>query len=167
MLRPDTIKLLEENIGKTLFNINHIKFFYDPPPIVMQIAEWEKYLQMKQRTDMNSKAWQSTHWRLCAGTALPAAGSARAWAPSSPTLSSSSGGGGDPGGLPSGEGPWRSGGRPGARGSGTPRQQCGRLGKNYIFLRHSFFCCFLPCLKEVHSLAENSSLKKSILQVKF
>ena len=51
MLRPDTIKLLEENIGKTLFNINHIKFFYDPPPIVMKIAEWEKYLQMKQRTE--------------------------------------------------------------------------------------------------------------------
>ena len=34
---PDTIKLLEENIGKTLFDINHSKIFYDPPPRVMII----------------------------------------------------------------------------------------------------------------------------------
>ena len=26
-VRPDTIKLLEENIGKTLFDINHSKIF--------------------------------------------------------------------------------------------------------------------------------------------
>ena len=35
-IRPDTIKLLEENIGKTLFNINHSKVFFDPPPRVMK-----------------------------------------------------------------------------------------------------------------------------------
>ena len=29
-LRPETIKLLEENIGKTLFDINHSKILYDP-----------------------------------------------------------------------------------------------------------------------------------------
>ena len=29
-VRPDTIKLLEENIGKTLFDINHSKFFWIP-----------------------------------------------------------------------------------------------------------------------------------------
>ena len=34
---PDTIKLLEENIGRTLFNINHSKIFFDPPPRVMEI----------------------------------------------------------------------------------------------------------------------------------
>ena len=28
-VKPDTIKLLEENIGKTLFLINHSKIFYD------------------------------------------------------------------------------------------------------------------------------------------
>ena len=28
----ETIKLLEENIGKTLSNINHIRILYDPPP---------------------------------------------------------------------------------------------------------------------------------------
>ena len=33
-LRPETIKLLEENIGKTLFDINHSRIFYDPPPII-------------------------------------------------------------------------------------------------------------------------------------
>ena len=31
-VRPDTIKLLEENIGKTLYDINHSKIFFDPPP---------------------------------------------------------------------------------------------------------------------------------------
>ena len=35
--RPDTIKLLEENIGKTLFDINHSKIFFDLPPRVMEI----------------------------------------------------------------------------------------------------------------------------------
>ena len=36
-VRPDTIKLLEENIGRTLFDINHSKIFFDPPPTVMKI----------------------------------------------------------------------------------------------------------------------------------
>ena len=34
---PDTIKLLEENIGRTLFDINHSKMFFDPPPRVMEV----------------------------------------------------------------------------------------------------------------------------------
>ena len=34
---PDTIKLLEENIGKTLLDINHSKIFFDPPPRVTEI----------------------------------------------------------------------------------------------------------------------------------
>ena len=29
-IRPDTIKLLEENIGKTLSDINHSRILYDP-----------------------------------------------------------------------------------------------------------------------------------------
>ena len=33
-VRPDTIKPLEENIGKTLFDINHSKVFFDPSPRV-------------------------------------------------------------------------------------------------------------------------------------
>ena len=36
-VRPETIKLLEESIGKTLFDINHSRILYDPPPRVMEI----------------------------------------------------------------------------------------------------------------------------------
>ena len=36
-VRPETIKLLEENIGKTLSNINQSRILYDPPPRVMEI----------------------------------------------------------------------------------------------------------------------------------
>ena len=36
-VRPETIKLLEENIGKTLSDINHSKILYDPSPRVMEI----------------------------------------------------------------------------------------------------------------------------------
>ena len=36
-LRPETIKLLEENIGKTFSDINHSRILYDPPPRVMEI----------------------------------------------------------------------------------------------------------------------------------
>ena len=35
--RPETIKLLEENIGRTLNVINQSKILYDPPPRVMEI----------------------------------------------------------------------------------------------------------------------------------
>ena len=38
-VRPETIKLLEENIGKTLSNINHSKILYDPPTRVMEINQ--------------------------------------------------------------------------------------------------------------------------------
>ena len=36
-VRPETIKLLEENIGKTLSEINHSRTLYDPPPREMEI----------------------------------------------------------------------------------------------------------------------------------
>ena len=36
-VRPETIKLLEENLGKTLSDINHSKILYDLPPRVMEI----------------------------------------------------------------------------------------------------------------------------------
>ena len=36
-VRPETTKLLEENIGRTLNDINQSKIFYDPPPRVMEI----------------------------------------------------------------------------------------------------------------------------------
>ena len=36
-IRPETIKLLEENIGKTLSDINHSRILYDLPPNIMEI----------------------------------------------------------------------------------------------------------------------------------
>ena len=36
-VRPETIKLLEENIGGALDDINQSKILYDPPPRVMEI----------------------------------------------------------------------------------------------------------------------------------
>ena len=36
-VRPETIKFLEENIGKTLNDINQSKILYDPPPRAMDI----------------------------------------------------------------------------------------------------------------------------------
>ena len=36
-LRPETIKLLEENTGRTLNDINQSNILYDPPPRVMEI----------------------------------------------------------------------------------------------------------------------------------
>ena len=44
-VRPETIKILEENIGRTLSDINHSKILYDPPPRIMEIKakinKWE------------------------------------------------------------------------------------------------------------------------------
>ena len=36
-IRPETIKLLEENIGETLSDINHSRILYDPPPRILEI----------------------------------------------------------------------------------------------------------------------------------
>ena len=36
-VRPETIKLLQENIGKALSDINHSKILYDLPPRIMEI----------------------------------------------------------------------------------------------------------------------------------
>ena len=36
-VRPETIKLLEENIGKTLSHIHHSRILYDPPPRILEI----------------------------------------------------------------------------------------------------------------------------------
>ena len=42
-VKPKTIKLLEENIGRTLSDTNHSKILYDPPPRVMEIKvnKWD------------------------------------------------------------------------------------------------------------------------------
>ena len=42
-VRPETIKLLEEIIGRTHYDINHSKILYDPPPRAMEtkINKWD------------------------------------------------------------------------------------------------------------------------------
>ena len=56
-VRPETKKLLEENIGRTLDDINQSKILYDPPPRVMEIKtkinKWAKETQMF-RTDFRT-----------------------------------------------------------------------------------------------------------------
>ena len=36
-VRPETVKLLEENISSTLKDINHSRILYDPPPRILEI----------------------------------------------------------------------------------------------------------------------------------
>jgi len=44
-VKPETIKLLEKNIGKTLSDINHNRILYDPPPRILEIkakiSKWD------------------------------------------------------------------------------------------------------------------------------
>ena len=44
-VRPDTVKLLEETIGRTLYDINHSKILFDPSPreteIKTKINKWD------------------------------------------------------------------------------------------------------------------------------
>ena len=50
-VRPETIKLLEENISKTLSDINHSRILYDPPPRVMEIkAKISKWTLIKHKS---------------------------------------------------------------------------------------------------------------------
>ena len=55
-VRPETIKLSEENIGKTLTDINHSKILYDPPPRVMEIkAKINKWDRIKPKSFCTTK----------------------------------------------------------------------------------------------------------------
>ena len=55
-VRPETIKHLEENIGKTLSDINHSRILYDPPPRVMEIkAKINKWDLIKVRSFCTTK----------------------------------------------------------------------------------------------------------------
>ena len=68
-IRPETTKLLEENIGKTLSDINHSRILYDPPPRVMEIKakinKWDliklKYFCTTKETIINVKR-QPSEW---------------------------------------------------------------------------------------------------------
>ena len=55
-VRPETIKLLEENIGKILSNINHSRILYDPPPRILDIkAKINKWDLIKMKSFCTSK----------------------------------------------------------------------------------------------------------------
>ena len=43
-VRPETIKLLEENIGKTFSNINHSRILYDPPLRILEMKKINKQM---------------------------------------------------------------------------------------------------------------------------
>ena len=55
-MRPDTIKLLEENIGRTLSDINHSNIFFDLFPRVMEIkTKINKWDLMKLKSFCTAK----------------------------------------------------------------------------------------------------------------
>ena len=56
MLRPETIKFLEENTGKTFSDINHSKILYDPHPRILEIkAKINKWDLMKLKSFCTTK----------------------------------------------------------------------------------------------------------------
>ena len=55
-VRPDTIKLLEENIGRTLYDTNYSKILFDPPPRVRKIkTKRNKWDLMKLKSFCTAK----------------------------------------------------------------------------------------------------------------
>ena len=68
-VRSDTIKPLEENIGRTLYDINHCKILFDPPPremdIKTKINKWD-LLKLKAfciaKKTINKKKRQPSEW---------------------------------------------------------------------------------------------------------
>ena len=55
-VRPETIKLLEENMSRIPFNINHSKIFYDPSPTIMEIkAKTNKWELIKHKCFRTAK----------------------------------------------------------------------------------------------------------------
>jgi len=57
---PETIKLLEENIGKTLSDINHSRILYNPPPRILEIkAKINKWDLIKIKSFCTTKETMS------------------------------------------------------------------------------------------------------------
>ena len=55
-MRLDTIKLLEENIGRILSDINHSNIFFDPSPRIMEIkANINKWDLLKLKSFCRAK----------------------------------------------------------------------------------------------------------------
>ena len=66
-VRPGSIKLLEENIGRTLYDINDSKILFDPPPREMEIKinKWD-LMKLKSfctaKENINKKKRQPSEW---------------------------------------------------------------------------------------------------------
>ena len=58
-VRPETIKFLEENIDKTLSDINHSRILFDPPPRIMEIKakinKWDLIKTFAQRRKLYAR----------------------------------------------------------------------------------------------------------------
>ena len=55
-VRPDTVNLLQENIGRTLYDVNHSKTLFDPPPREMEIkTKINKWDLMKLKSFCTTK----------------------------------------------------------------------------------------------------------------
>ena len=67
-VRPETIKLLKENIGKTLSDINHSRILYAPPPRVMEIKakinKWDLIKLKLLHNEGNYKQGEKTAFRM-------------------------------------------------------------------------------------------------------
>ena len=65
-IRPETVKLLEENICKTLSDINHSRILYDPPPRILEIkAKINKWDLIKLlNNEVNYKQGEKTAFRV-------------------------------------------------------------------------------------------------------
>ena len=68
-VRPDTIKLLEENLGRILYDLNHSKILFDPPPTEMEIKtkinKWDLVKLKsfcKAKETINKMERQSMEW---------------------------------------------------------------------------------------------------------
>ena len=63
-VRPETIKLLEQNIGRTLSDINQSKILYDPPPRVTK-TKVNKWDLIKLKSFCTAKETISKVERVC------------------------------------------------------------------------------------------------------
>ena len=77
-IRPDTIKRLEENIDRTLFDINHGNIFFNLSPRVMEIKtkinKWD-LIELKSfctaKETINKTKRQPTEWEKILRTKRP------------------------------------------------------------------------------------------------
>ena len=68
-VRPETIKLLEENIGRTFNDINQNKILYNPSPRVMEIkiSKWgtiklKSFCTIKETINISKMKRQPSEW---------------------------------------------------------------------------------------------------------